>query len=196
MADRLRHGIGEKSPSDKRMAVSERFVGQFTKTRIIAKDSFGKEREFEVLAILGAPADKVPSFGAFYGIYVKDGNTYLQGGGVKAGSVSKGIEDIKILEGKRVPSSLVGKILWLEAVVDGITQDKVLLPGLTLVSAKCSVQSTSGEKVPDDTLPTSSSPSGKKVFLEIGRWVESGFLPSRQGHIQISHCPGSYTITR
>lgn len=195
--NRLTPGIGESGPMQKRAASSERFIGQFTKTLITAKDATGKERQFEVLAITGAPSKSAPRvFGSFWGTYIEKGDTYLQGGTVSAGSKTETIENIKVLDRNTRTGSLEGKILWMEATVNGVASEGVILPGANLTEAKCSTESTIGTKVPSNTLPTAKSANGKKVFVEIGRWTKNTFLPSRQGNIQINFCPGSFTIYR
>lgn len=60
MANKIMPGIGEKTKDQKRMASGERFLGQFTKTEIIAKDSSGRSRRFDVLAALGRRATDSP----------------------------------------------------------------------------------------------------------------------------------------
>ena len=195
MGNRLTPGIGENSPEKRRAAVSERFIGQFTKTTIIAKDALGNERKFDVLAVLGAPAKLPPAeVGAFWGMYVGEkGATYLQGGTVSGGRGNYTIADIKVLDGKTVSGSLVGKVLWVEIGFNGVTADGVLLPGGDVTSAKCSAQGTAGGSIPSNTLPTAKSPNGKKVFYEVGRWTTEGFLPAQRGHISVGFCQ-SYNV--
>lgn len=193
MSNRLNPGVGEKSPDQRRSASAERFIGQFQKTLITAKDAMGVDRQFEVLAILGPPKNAIATTsGAFWGMYVKKGDTYLQGG--TAGG--KTIEDIKVMDGKTVSGTLVDKILWVEVTYNGVTADGVLLPGATVTGARCSAAGTSGKELPANTLPTASSASGKRAHIEIGRWTKAGFMPSGQGHIGLSFCPGNLSIHR
>lgn len=56
MSNHLNPGIGENDPYKKRMAVTERFLGQFRKTTIIAKDPLGNDQTFDVLAGPSLPA--------------------------------------------------------------------------------------------------------------------------------------------
>ena len=118
----------------------------------------------------------------------------MQGGTVYGGSGSFTIKDIKVMDSKTVSGTLVGKVLWVQVSVNGIAQDGVLLPGCNVTAATCSVTSTVGEKVPDNTLPTAKSPEGKKIHIEIGRWNDKNFSPSRQGNINVQFCPGSYSF--
>jgi hypothetical protein len=195
MSNRLNPGVGEKSPEQRRSASAERFIGQFQKTLITAKDAMGVERQFEVLAITGPPKNVVGEVGAFWGMYVEKGDTYLQGGTVFGGNGNKTVEDIKVLDRKTVAATLVGKKLWVEIGFNGVVADGVLLPGGDVTSAKCSAQSTAGKDLPPNTLPTAKSPNAKKVFYEVGRWTKDGFFPSRTGHISVGFCPGGYNIS-
>lgn len=197
MGASLPPGAGEHGKVEHRIAAIERFLGPFKLTRIQAQTEQGDPRHFNILAATGRPGDAAEKVtGSFWGLYVKSGHTYLQGGTVSGGSGTKTIDDIKVLDGKTVAGTLVDKILWVSITVNGVASDGVLLPGANVTAAECSVTSTVGTQVPSNTLPTASSPSGKKVYVEIGRWTKEGFFPSKQGHIQVSFCPGSFTITR
>lgn len=139
--------------------------------------------------------------GAFYRTYVNgDGDTMLQGGVVKSGSGNFTIADLKVIDaGTGIvdpsgASASAGDILVLNVDVDGYVVDGVLLAGLTATGAAYITTSTS--TIPDDTLPTVSSHSGKEVYIEIGRWTADSFFPSNIGNIRISFCPGAYQITR
>lgn len=151
-----------------------------------------------MLAVLGAPAKSVVGeVGAFWGMYTGEkGATFLQGGTISGGSGTKTVADIKVLDAKTVSGTLLDKALWAEITINGVASDGVLLPGANVVSVQCSVTATVGKDVPSNTLPTATSPNGKKVYVEIGRWTKEGFFPSQRGSIQISFCPGGFTITR
>lgn len=147
----------------------------------------------------GSPETVVPGdaavapTGAFYGRYVdEDGDTYLQGGIVVSGSGSFTLADRKVIDATTGPVESDGDILYVEATVNGYVVDGVLLGGLTATAA---VYDT-GASIPNNTLPTASSSTGKKVHIEVGRYTETDFLPSGTGHINITFCPGSYTVSR
>lgn len=143
-----------------------------------------------------APADAVVvTSGAFYGQYVDtdSGDTYLQGGTVTGGTGTRTIDDIKVIDsGTGNPTHAAGQHMYIEATGSGVTSDGVLLPGWNLSSASVDY----GATVPDNTLPTASSSSGKKCYVEIGVFTEDAFFPSLPGNISISFCPGSYTVSR
>lgn len=186
MADKLNPGMGgSKNPALKRLGDAENFLGQFSKTRITARDALGNERQFDVLAATGPSATTAPAAtGAFWGMYLKKGDTMLQGG--TAGG--KTIEDLKVLDGKTNIGTLKGKILWVKLTYNGTLADGVLVPGVTVTAATCSVTSTVGTSIPTNTYPTAKSANGKFIHVEIGRWTDTTFLPARQGHIEINAC--------
>lgn len=188
---------GDHGPLARRVANIERDLSKFSPMRILTADEFGRPKRFTVLAArLGPGKEEAAAVGAFWGLYVDGGDTYLQGGTVSGGSGTKTIEDIKVLDGRTGSGSLEGKILWVAVTVNGVANDGVLLPGANVVSATCSATSTAGTEVPNNTLPTATSPNGKNVFVEVGRWNAEGFVPSQPGNIQITFCPGSFVILR
>jgi len=165
---------------------------------------FGPTRQFSNVPsrpgrspqIVNETAGAVLTGGAFFTKYVDDatGDTYLQGGNVKSGSGNFTIADKKVLDFTTGMGTLGGHVLVLEVDVDGYAPDGVLLAGLTATAADW--VSPDGTTSANDTLPTAASPSGKKVFIEIGRWADDDFFPANAGNIRISFCPGSYNITR
>ena len=133
--------------------------------------------------------------GAFFTKYTNDdGDTFLQGGEVKSGSGNFLIADMKVIDHTTGPVETDGDKLVLEATVDGYVVDGVLLAGLTATAAAYITPSVS--TIPADTLPTLASPTGRKVYIEIGRWTATDFLPAYPGNIRIAFCPGAYQITR
>lgn len=133
--------------------------------------------------------------GAFYNRYTDgDGSTWLQGGQVKSGSGNFSIADLKVVDFTDGPINSPGDLLVLEVTVDGYKVDGVLLSGLTATAA--SYIYLTGVGISDDTLPTISATTGRKVYIEIGRWTDSSFLPAEGGNILISFCPGAYQIKR
>lgn len=133
--------------------------------------------------------------GAFWTRYTDaDGHTWLQGGQVKSGSGNFTIADKKVIDASTGPTEPAGDILVLEVTVTGYVVDGVLLAGLRATAADYVAPSVS--TVDNDTLPTASDYTGKKVFIEIGRWTDTDFLPVAPGNIRIAFCPGSYQIHR
>lgn len=200
MADKIMPGIGEKTRDQRRMADSERFVGQFRKTEIIAKDHLGNPKRFDVLAITQrkAPAEEVTGVlsGAFCRQYVIGeglagaGDTYLQGGtitGSNGGSVV--IADYKTKDDADTPPLAdAGDKLYLSCNVTATLANGVVQPGVLLNSATLT-----------KTLPTahvfSTAALTGVVFREIGRWTDTEFLPSGAcGISTVTGCPGSFAI--
>lgn len=133
--------------------------------------------------------------GAFYSEYVDgSGDTYLQGGQVISGSGNFSIADIKVIDAGTGITESNGDLLVLEVTVDGYVVDGVLLAGLTATAA--AYVSPSVSSLPGNTLPIIGSHTGRKVYVEIGRWAADNFYPASPGNIRISFCPGAYTITR
>ena len=148
--------------------------------------------EGRILSVASVSGTAVPT-GAFFGMALDgDGNTLLQGGMVTAGSGSHAFLDIAVLEPGPSVGDLAGNFLWLEITGNGVVADGVLLPGFNLTTAATGI----GTAVPDNTLPTAAGASGKTCHVLLGQWSETTFHPSGVGNIQISFCPGSYTVTR
>lgn len=185
MADRLNPGIGEKLKIEKRSATSERFIGQFTGTQIIAKDIFGNDKAFHVLAIPGMAKTLPPlEYGAFWGLYVKKGDIYLQGG--TAGG--KTIKDIKVISKNGSLKELSGKTLWVKITYSGVLANGVIVPGVKVANAICSASSTTGTSIPENTYPSAKSSADKNIYVEVGRWTEKRFLPAGVGNIYLDLC--------
>lgn len=132
--------------------------------------------------------------GAFYGTSVVSGDTFLQGGTVTAGAGTVTISPIKVIDDVDGVLGTNGHHLYLECTGSGIVEDDVLVPGWNLTAV---VQPpVSAATVPANTLPTAVSPTGKKVYISLGVFTSTGFNPARVGNIQISFCPGNYTVSR
>lgn len=132
--------------------------------------------------------------GAFYGTYVDEaGDTYLQGGSVKCGG-NRTLPPYKVLDATTGVGSLSGKALVIELTVDGYVADGWLLKGVTATDAVYNA-TYDAASVPDDDMPTVTDYTGLKVYLEIGQWSDTDFLPSRPGHFLITSCGGDYAIT-
>ena len=136
--------------------------------------------------------------GAFYGLFVNSaGDTYLQGGQVKCGETTltdTGLPAFKVIDHATGPEYADGYVLFIHLSVDGYVEDGVLLGGLT---ATLQEYGTPALAVPDDTLPTVAHRTGRDFYTEIGRWTDTGFLPSNIGNIRVSFCgTGSYGVVR
>lgn len=134
-------------------------------------------------------------YGAFYTMYVNgSGDTYLQGGQVKCGE-SEVLADYKVIDSGTGPTEIAGSKLVIEVTLDGYVEDGVLLAGAT---ATAIIYVTPVDTVvPDDSLPTVGSYTGKKCYLEVGRWTADSFLPAGIGHFLVSFCgTGNYSVRR
>jgi hypothetical protein len=140
------------------------------------------------------PNAVVVTDGAFYGLLDVSGDTYLQGGTVTAGDGTITVPSIKVVDGDTGPEGTADHHLYLECTGDGVVEDDVLVPGWN-ISAVVDPP-VSGATVPDNTLPTAVSSTGKKVYISLGVFTSTGFAPARVGNIQISFCPGNYTVSR
>ncbi len=142
-----------------------------------------------------ATASTTTVSGAFYSKYADDdGNTWLQGGQVKSGSGNFTIADLMVIDAGTGIVADENDILVLEVTVTGYVVDGVLLAGLTATAAAYVTPYVG--TVSDDTLPTVAASTGRKVYIEIGRWSASDFHPADVGNIRIAFCPGAYQITR
>lgn len=133
--------------------------------------------------------------GAFYSKYTdSSGDTYLQGGQVMSGSGNFTIADLLVIDHALGPVGAAGDKLVLEVTVNGYVVDGVLLAGLTAINA--AYVSPITNTIDPNTLPTLANYSSRKVFIEIGRFTATDFLPAYPGNIRIAFCPGAYQITR
>jgi hypothetical protein len=143
--------------------------------------------------IFKAAISSAPSIpGAFYGMYAAGGHIYLQGGTVSAGDGTDSISDIKIIDGSTGVLHTAGTHMYLNANGNGVRADGVLLPGYNLSSASIGY----GSSVPSNSLPLAAGVSGKHCYIDLGTFTADGFLPSGTGNVQISYCPGSYSVSR
>lgn len=131
--------------------------------------------------------------GAFSHLYVHtDGHTYLQGGTVTGGSGTDTESDIKVIDSGTGPTQTAGTHMYVNASGAGVVSDGVLIPGFDLSSASIGYASS----VPANTLPTASASTGKNCYVDLGVFTDTSFLPSGSGNIQISFCPGAYSVDR
>ena len=140
----------------------------------------------------GGGASAPPPVGAFYGMITEDGVKYLQGGTVSAGSGSDTAANIALTNAEGEPLHSAGTHMYVNVLGNGIRSDGVLLPGFDLTSASVGYNSS----VPSNTLPLAAGATGKRCYIDLGVFTDTGFLPSGSGNIQISYCPGSYTFFR
>jgi hypothetical protein len=134
-----------------------------------------------------------PETGAFYGLFVDGGDTFLQGGTVTAGDGTETVDSHEVLSGGS-PVGTDGQHLVIRATVNGVVEDGVLLPGCNLTAVSTPTELTT---VPDNTLPTALDSTGKYCYISLGVFTPTVFLPARIGNIQIGFCPGTgYTVSR
>lgn len=192
MGDRINPGIGEQGPLARRMASTERFLGRFSKQRVKVFTPEGKPIIVDILASTATPGDAgTTGAGAFFAVFKKDGAWMLQGGQVSGGTKTEAVKDIELAKTGSEPSD--GALHWLEIVGNGTVVSGRLVAGFTLTSVKDS----KGSALPQNTLPTKDSPSGRKCVILLGSWNNSRFLPSQTGNIAVSFCPGTgYTVSR
>lgn len=130
--------------------------------------------------------------GAFYGLYVADGHTYLQGGSITGGhGGSETIADIKVLDATTGVGTNAGKILYLKASCTAVIFEGIMLPGVELNSATTGIATD----LPENHAFTVAAPTGD-LHLEIGRWTADAFLPAQAGNATVGGCIGNFTIGR
>lgn len=135
----------------------------------------------------GTTAPVAVQYGAFWGLYKNaDGHTFLQGGTCAAGEGSETFADLKVIDATDGPTYSPGTLMVLRATVRGYAPDGILLGGLTLTGSGISANAS----LPNDSLPTATSVSGKTFHHELGRWTDNGFSPSQPGNRRLSFCPG------
>lgn len=151
------------------------------------------EQKWESDIVWGAGAGSGGSGGAFYTLYVDgDGDTYLQGGTVSGGhGGSKTVADEKVLDSVDGVDGKSGDVLYVVVGVTATVADEVMLPGLKVNSASLS----SAGSVPTNATLTATSKTGN-LYLELGRWTDTTFLPAYPGHVQAGGCPGNYFLNR
>jgi hypothetical protein len=132
------------------------------------------------------------SGGAFYSTYVDDaGDTYLVGGQVSGGTGNFTEADIKIIDHVTGPMHTAGTHMVLGVTGTGYAVDGVLLAGFTATASAIAYVA-----IPDNTVPTATSLSGKRCYINLGVFTETGFQPAGSGNISVSFCPSTYTVHR
>ena len=130
--------------------------------------------------------------GAFNGTYINNlGDTYLVGGQVKGGTGNFTEDDIKIKDADSGPVHSAGVNMVLAVTGTGYAVDGVLMAGFKATASQIAYTS-----IPNDTMPTATSLSGKRCYINLGVFTETGFAPSGVGNINVSFCPSSYSINR
>lgn len=136
--------------------------------------------------------------GAFYAMRTvvsggaDNGDIYLQGGQVSAGTGTETVADILLYDASLDSwSGTEGDHLIITANGTGDDADSVLLPVFNLTSAPDSVAASVG----GDTLPSIGSLSGS-CKVSLGVFGAAGFFPDLPGNIQISFCFGGFTRSR
>lgn len=144
-------------------------------------------------ASLGGSGGGGTTAGAFYSIAVAgDGHTYLQGGSITGGIGIESAANIKIIDSGTGVTQSAGVHMYVIATGDGVTADGVLLPGFNLTAASIGYNAT----IPDNTLPTAASATGRICHIDLGVFTSTGFTPAGAGNFHVSSCPGSYTVSR
>jgi hypothetical protein len=133
--------------------------------------------------------------GAFYRLFLDAaGDTYLQGGTVTGGNGgSATIADEKVLDAETGVGTLAGKVLFLEVTCNATVDSGIMLPGCAVTAADIPAAAAA---VPANQAFTAAAPTGKKLYLELGRWTETTFLPAAPGNILASGCIGNFALTR
>lgn len=129
------------------------------------------------------------SNGPFCKVYVDAPIWRLLGGTITGGIGTETLSSIGLATVGAEPAN--GTFHWLIANVTATVEDDVLLPGCDLTS----VSTDSGATVPNNTIPTASSPTGI-LNVSLGEWMGGKFIPAGCGNLQISHCPGSLSVSR
>jgi hypothetical protein len=139
-----------------------------------------------------AVAGAADTGGSFFGTYVDEaGHTYLVGGQVNGGTGNFTEADIKIIDADNGVMRSTGMHMVLGVTGTGYAVDGVLLAGFTATASAIAYVA-----IPANTLPTATSLSGKKCYVNLGVFTETGFQPAQSGNIGVSFCPSSYTINR
>ena len=133
-----------------------------------------------------------PSVGAFFTLYTnEDGDIFLQGGTVTGGTGNVPIADFQIYDHITGWVGSAGDHLILHFSGTGIVVDGVLLGGFNLST----VTGPTAGAVGATTVPTAGSASGSGD-ISLGIFATGAFNAANVGNIQITFCPGSFTITR
>jgi hypothetical protein len=73
----------------------------------------------------------------------------------------------------------------------GYAVDGVLLSGFTATASAIAYVA-----IPANTVPTATSLSGKRCYINLGVFTATGFQPAGSGNISVSFCPSTYTVHR
>lgn len=131
---------------------------------------------------------------AFYRIYrhPETGDIYLQGGSVNAGTGNIWVNDIPLYSASTEEwAAAAYDVLVIVVSGTGVEADGVLLPGFDAETASPAWVSP----VPSNVMPTAASTDGT-VRVVLGQLTETSFIPSGKGNVNITFCPGGYTILR
>lgn len=119
----------------------------------------------------------------------KEAKTGIRGGVVQAGP------PVWDVENKPLTLTESGEFLvWLQVSVTAITEDGVLLPGLTTSTKPEWKNGPLDGGYPAQKMPTATTPTGKAI-VPIGQLIiEDGsakLTPAYYGSVLITHCPGT-----
>lgn len=134
-----------------------------------------------------------PTTGSFCKVYPSGESpaikTMLLGGIVSGGEGNITISEIELSD--YGSSEEDGTFHWLEVSFTANSEDGLLFSGGNVTAATPG----SGLSLPDNVLPTPENPDGT-VYISLGQWMSSRFIPSGCGDFYVSHCPGSLTYQR
>lgn len=130
--------------------------------------------------------------GAFFTLIDSDGDIFLQSGSVNGVSVPQA--DLQVFEVAPPPGYWLGdpdEHMYLEISGTGVVEDGVLLPGFDGISVAVVI----GGPVPEHVPPTAASAAGT-AYVSLGVFFAESFYPAAIGNINVTFCPGGFTIER
>jgi hypothetical protein len=138
--------------------------------------------------------------GAFFGMRTvssgdaTNGDIYLQGGQVTAGSGTVSIPEFLLFDASGPTwSGTAGQHLSIRLNGTGSEADDVLMPTFDLTTVSGPTALT--PPLPDNVLPEIGALTGECV-VSLGTFTSVGFLPAASGNIQASFCFGGFTVSR
>jgi len=142
---------------------------------------------------LMASGTKFSKFGNFYGINAdENGDLFLNGGYVTAGSKGIAIEPYKIFDySSNEWRGRDKEHLVLTVEGSGVVRDGVLLPQFNLSDASISVSKSIGQTV----LPSKGTKDGT-FRTSLGQFTLGSFAPNQLGNFFISFCFSGFTVNR
>lgn len=201
---RLNPGMGENSPDRKRAATTERFLGQFKKTTIIAKDERGEDRQYDVLATVPIPSRLAAASCAFGSIIdIPDSNPKAKG--ISGGPIHCGDQNWE-MSPQELNLSVSGVwLVYIEVECTANTDDdgEIFLPGINTGTRPTGDWGqdawTDPTDYPANTSPTLPSGDGT-IILPIGKLTIAAGKAKLEatgcGGFTIGHCAGTLSYSR